>query len=333
MHFRAIRLPLVARGLCWRRPSAAVGVRRVSAPALAADARAARRPGGAARARARRSSSCSCSARSRCCRRPASRDAVVPVLVDVSRSMRLADADGQTRARARDRAAEERARAARCRRASRPSSTRVGDGARAGRRSTASPPTRGAPISRARWPPCASAIAASASPASSCSRTAAIRGRVGQVGRVGGQVAGRRRGRRAAGVRGRHRLARRSARSRSARHRRPAIRGSITRRSICTCRAVSTGFGRTPFTLRVLGNGQLLDTRRIVPPADGSPIDEVFTVSPDPLERRPSTPPRSRATSRSRSSRTTRAACSSARPAASAGCSSSKARPGSSTAS
>src|SRR5437667_69651 len=47
--------------------------------------------------------------------------------------------------------------------------------------------------------------------------------------------------------------------------------------------AVSSGFGRTPFTLRVLGNGQLLDTRRIVPPADGSPIDEVFTVSPDPV--------------------------------------------------
>ena len=45
--------------------------------------------------------------------------------------------------------------------------------------------------------------------------------------------------------------------------------------------AVSSGFGRTPFALRVLGNGQLLDTRRIVPPADGSPIDELFTVSPD----------------------------------------------------
>jgi uncharacterized membrane protein len=45
--------------------------------------------------------------------------------------------------------------------------------------------------------------------------------------------------------------------------------------------AVSTGFGRTPFQMRVLGNGQLLDTRRVVPPADGSPIDEVFTVSPD----------------------------------------------------
>jgi uncharacterized membrane protein len=45
--------------------------------------------------------------------------------------------------------------------------------------------------------------------------------------------------------------------------------------------AISSGFGRAPFTLRVLGNGQPLDTRRVVPPADGSPIDEVFTVSPD----------------------------------------------------
>jgi uncharacterized membrane protein len=47
--------------------------------------------------------------------------------------------------------------------------------------------------------------------------------------------------------------------------------------------AVSSGFGRTPFSLRVLGNGQVLDTRRLVPSADGSPIDQVFTVSPDPL--------------------------------------------------
>ena len=37
-----------------------------------------------------------------------SRDAVVPVLVDASRSMRLADADGQSRHRARDRAAQDR---------------------------------------------------------------------------------------------------------------------------------------------------------------------------------------------------------------------------------
>jgi uncharacterized membrane protein len=47
--------------------------------------------------------------------------------------------------------------------------------------------------------------------------------------------------------------------------------------------AVSTGYGRVPFQLRVLANGRVLDTRRIVPPADGSPIEEVFTVSPDPL--------------------------------------------------
>ena len=47
--------------------------------------------------------------------------------------------------------------------------------------------------------------------------------------------------------------------------------------------AISTGFGRTPFIVRVLGNGQLLETRRVTPAADGSPIEEVFTVSPDPL--------------------------------------------------
>jgi hypothetical protein len=47
--------------------------------------------------------------------------------------------------------------------------------------------------------------------------------------------------------------------------------------------AVSSGYGRAPFALRVLANGQLLETRRLVPPADGSPIDQVFTVPPDPL--------------------------------------------------
>jgi uncharacterized membrane protein len=47
--------------------------------------------------------------------------------------------------------------------------------------------------------------------------------------------------------------------------------------------AVSRGFGRTPFTLRVLANGQLLDTRRVEPAADGSPLEELFTVSPDPM--------------------------------------------------
>ena len=47
--------------------------------------------------------------------------------------------------------------------------------------------------------------------------------------------------------------------------------------------AVSYGFGRMPFQVRILANGTPIDTRRIVPPADGSPIDETFTVSPDPL--------------------------------------------------
>jgi uncharacterized membrane protein len=47
--------------------------------------------------------------------------------------------------------------------------------------------------------------------------------------------------------------------------------------------SISYGFGRTPFQIRVLANGRVLETRRVVPPADGSPMDDVFTVSPDPL--------------------------------------------------
>jgi hypothetical protein len=47
--------------------------------------------------------------------------------------------------------------------------------------------------------------------------------------------------------------------------------------------AVSFGFGRVPFQLRLSGNGTAIDSRRVVPPADGSPVHEVFTVSPDPL--------------------------------------------------
>jgi len=47
--------------------------------------------------------------------------------------------------------------------------------------------------------------------------------------------------------------------------------------------AISSGFGRSPFALRVLANGQVLETRRVVPSADGSPIEQMFTVSPDPV--------------------------------------------------
>ena len=42
--------------------------------------------------------------------------------------------------------------------------------------------------------------------------------------------------------------------------------------------AISSGFGRTPFQLRLLANGRVVDTRRVVPPADGSPVDETFVV-------------------------------------------------------
>jgi uncharacterized membrane protein len=47
--------------------------------------------------------------------------------------------------------------------------------------------------------------------------------------------------------------------------------------------AVTHGYGRAPFTIRVLANGRLLETRKVTPRADGSPVDEAFTVSPDPV--------------------------------------------------
>ena len=46
--------------------------------------------------------------------------------------------------------------------------------------------------------------------------------------------------------------------------------------------AVTRGLGRGPFQVRLLSNGQLLDTRTVTPPADGSPIELAFQVSPDP---------------------------------------------------
>ena len=46
---------------------------------------------------------------------------------------------------------------------------------------------------------------------------------------------------------------------------------------------VSHGYGRSPFDLRLLANGRVIESRRIVPAADGSPVDEVFAVSPEPL--------------------------------------------------
>jgi uncharacterized membrane protein len=47
--------------------------------------------------------------------------------------------------------------------------------------------------------------------------------------------------------------------------------------------AVSHRYGRAPFRVRLLANGRVLDNRAVTPAADGSPVDEIFTVSPDPV--------------------------------------------------
>ena len=85
------------------------------------------------------------------------------------------------------------------------------------------------------------------------------------------------------GVHGRRRVGGRSARIVRCWASRPATRGSIRRRSICTSRRSPTASGATPFALRLLANGQLVETRRVVPAADGIADDRLFTVSPDPL--------------------------------------------------
>ncbi len=46
---------------------------------------------------------------------------------------------------------------------------------------------------------------------------------------------------------------------------------------------VSRGLGREPYALRLLANGQLVESRRIASAADGTPGDETFSVTPDPL--------------------------------------------------
>ncbi len=48
-----------------------------------------------------------------------------------------------------------------------------------------------------------------------------------------------------------------------------------------TATVVSRGFGRSPFDLRVLANGRPVETRRVTPVGDGVPLQQVFTVSPD----------------------------------------------------
>jgi uncharacterized membrane protein len=46
--------------------------------------------------------------------------------------------------------------------------------------------------------------------------------------------------------------------------------------------AVASGYATQPLELRLSANGRPLEVRRVTPPADGAPVHEVFTVSPDP---------------------------------------------------
>ena len=46
--------------------------------------------------------------------------------------------------------------------------------------------------------------------------------------------------------------------------------------------ATSHGFGKDPVELRVTANGRPIEVRRVTPSADGAPIHAVFTVSPEP---------------------------------------------------
>ena len=250
-----------------------------------------------------------------------SRDAVVPVLVDVSRSMRLADADGQPRlARAIALLKTDLMPALSSRFVT--ELYGVGDG------------LAPAQIDR---------LAADARRTDLAGALAAVRERyrgqrvagivvLSDGGDTGGREAAGRAGggrtcRRPAGVRGRHRLAGRAARSRSARHRRrrSAARSGV-RRPPCQRRqhrvrtdAVHASRARqrpAPRHAAHRAAGRRIADRRALHRLAGS------------IRRRPSTPRRSRPTHRSQSSKTTHAACSSARPAASAGCSSIEGAPG-----
>jgi uncharacterized membrane protein len=46
---------------------------------------------------------------------------------------------------------------------------------------------------------------------------------------------------------------------------------------------VARGYARDPYALRLLANGQLVESRRVVPAAEGTPSEETFAVTPDPL--------------------------------------------------
>ena len=213
-----------------------------------------------------------------------SRDAIVPMLVDVSRSMRLADADGQTRlARAAGLLKNELGLPL----ASHFKTEIYGvgnglepvkaDGLAADARRTDLTGALASIRERYRGQRVAGIVVISDG-----GDTGGGTGRTGPQGRRGGKGAGQAR------LAGRRCSPSGSDRLTVPRDREVlGITAGDPRLDHATVdlhvTAVSSGFGRAPFSLRVLANGQLLETRRLVPPADGSPIDQVFTVPPDPL--------------------------------------------------
>jgi uncharacterized membrane protein len=46
--------------------------------------------------------------------------------------------------------------------------------------------------------------------------------------------------------------------------------------------AAARGYGRSPFQVRIHANGQLIDSRALTPAAEGSPVEATITVAPDP---------------------------------------------------
>ena len=128
---------------------------------------------------------------------------------------------------------------------------------------------RAAAISRARWPPCASATAAGRLPASSCSRTAETRAAsdlrdgtppVYAIG-IGARTVGR---------------------DREVLSVTAAEAVFDDSRVDLAVSAVSHGHGTEPFALRLLENGRPIEVRRAAPAADGVPVREIFQVSPAP---------------------------------------------------
>jgi uncharacterized membrane protein len=203
----------------------------------------------------------------------ASRDVVIPVLVDVSRSMRIADADGQTRiARAKAIAQLDLVPALSAR--YRAPVFAVGDGV------TETSPT--ALDARARRSDLAGAIAqvrdrfrgqqiagvvlvsdGADTESPDAPRDVKPDDRAIPVFTVGVGAASGLRDREVLGI--------------------TAGEQRLTDASVdVRVSASSAGFGRTPYDIRLLANGAVVETRRVTPSADGSPAHATFTVFPDP---------------------------------------------------